>query len=137
MSPSWQLSKPIPGPLPESPRAQEDSLLKQLKQVGQAVYRSGVTRSPKENKDDFTLVRDGPLFLRWVKHLNLGANRHAPRNWMLAESMEDLDRFRESAARHFEQWLAGEDDEDHAAAILFNINGAEYVKDRLRGEPIA
>ena len=30
-----------------------------------------------------------------------------------------------------EQWLAGESDEDHAAAIIFNLNGAEHVRGRL------
>jgi hypothetical protein len=48
--------------------------------------------------------------------------------------MAEYERFQESAARHFEQWLEGENDEDHAAAVFFNINGAEYVKAKLAAE---
>lgn len=29
------------------------------------------------------------------------------------------------------QWINGETDEDHAAAIIFNIAGAEHVKSKL------
>jgi hypothetical protein len=49
---------------------------------------------------------------------------------MKAQSVEELERFRMSAARHFEQWLRGDTDEDHAAAVFFNINGAEYTRSR-------
>jgi hypothetical protein len=51
---------------------------------------------------------------------------------MLADTPEDIDRFKRSAARHFEQWLDGELDEDHAAGLFFNVNGVEYVQDILR-----
>jgi predicted oxidoreductase len=30
------------------------------------------------------------------------------------------------------QWFLGDRDEDHAAAVLFNINGAEYVREKMR-----
>jgi hypothetical protein len=33
------------------------------------------------------------------------------------------------------QWYFGEDDEDHAAAVFFNITGAEYVADRPNSPP--
>jgi hypothetical protein len=29
------------------------------------------------------------------------------------------------------QWFFGENDEDHAAAVFFNITGAEYVKEKI------
>jgi hypothetical protein len=34
--------------------------------------------------------------------------------------------------RHFLQWFRGETDEDHASAVFFNVNGAEFVKDKMR-----
>jgi hypothetical protein len=92
---------------------------------------SGVVRTSTEGKTDYLLVRDGPLYERWAKHLSSHSPRTGKRNWMLAETQVDLDRFLESAARHFEQWLRGDTDEDHAAALLFNVNGAEYVRDQL------
>lgn len=96
---------------------------------------SGVVRDTDEGKLQPILTRDGPMYLRWVRHLTRGITARGKRNWMNASTPDDLERFRESAARHFDQWLAGETDEDHAAAVFFNINGAEYVKDVLAGAP--
>ena len=92
---------------------------------------SGMVRSDNAGKTDYTLVRDGPMYERWARHLTAAVPSKGKRNWMRADSAEDLERFRESAARHFEAWLRGEDDEDHAAAVFFNVSGVEYVKARL------
>ena len=83
------------------------------------------------NKVNYLLLRDGPMFERWARHISSGASLHGARNWMLADGPEELERFRESYARHSEQWLRGDTDEDHAAAMFFNVNGVEYVKDRI------
>ena len=48
-----------------------------------------------------------------------------------ASTKEELARYMSSAARHFTQWMCGEEDEDHAAAVLFNIQMAEMVKWKL------
>lgn len=99
---------------------------------------SGTLRSDRTGKIDYLLVRDGPLYERWAKHLSDWAGpRGGKRNWMKAHTQEDLDRFRESLLRHVEQLLAGVDDgEDHAAAIAFNLNGILYVEGKLRqGDP--
>jgi hypothetical protein len=71
------------------------------------------------------------MFRRWADHLTKGAVKYAPRNWMQANGDEELQRFRESALRHFMQWFWGESDEDHAASVFFNINGAEFVKAQM------
>jgi hypothetical protein len=71
------------------------------------------------------------LLTRWAELMGRGAEKYDARNWEQAATLEELERFRESAFRHFLQWLTGETDEDHAAAVLFNISGAEYVKWRL------
>jgi hypothetical protein len=47
------------------------------------------------------------------------------RNWEKASGPDELERFRSSALRHLQQWAAGEDDEDHAAAVMFNLLGHE------------
>lgn len=90
-------------------------------------YDSGMVRDTAEGKTDYSLVLDGPMFLRWAEHLTNGAKKYAKRNWMNARGQAEKDRFKESALRHFIQWYNGEDDEDHASAVFFNINGAEYV----------
>lgn len=96
-----------------------------------ASFESGMVRDTTAGKIDFALVLDGPMFERWAVQLTKGAHKYSKRNWMLATGQEELDRFKESALRHFLQWFRGETDEDHAAAVLFNINGAEYTKERL------
>jgi hypothetical protein len=106
-----------------------------IKDSGQRMtFDSGMQRDPGEGKVDWALVYDGPLLLRWAIHLTNGAKKYAARNWMKANSQVELERARTSAARHFAQWMAGDEDEDHAAATVFNLNLAEYVKERLRGE---
>lgn len=94
-------------------------------------YPSGMRRDTQEGKTNYLLLRDGPMLRRWAEHMTKGAAKYGSRNWQLACSEEELERFRSSAARHFEQWLAGERDEDHAAAVMFGLNAAEYVRGRL------
>lgn len=96
-------------------------------------YESGMRRDIQDNKPDFFLcLTDLPyeqqLLTRWAALMERGASKYGRRNWQLASSEEELERFKSSAFRHFMQWMTGEDDEDHAAAVLFNINAAEYVK---------
>jgi hypothetical protein len=98
-------------------------------------FASGMRRDTASGKTNYLLVRDGPLYKRWADLLTRGAEHYGVRNWMKADGDEELERFRASAARHFEQWLAGDTDEDHAAAVVFNLNGAELVKERLRDAP--
>ena len=101
-------------------------------------FDSGMVRDTALGKIDFTLAIDGPMFTRWARHLTRACvnpdgtpSKYPPRNWMLASGDAELSRFRVSAFRHFLSWLAGERDEDHAAAIFFNVNGAEYVAEKL------
>lgn len=104
----------------------------QVKDSGARIdYPSGMRRDTNENKTNFLLLRDGPMFKRLAEHLTKGAKKYGKRNWQLADSVDEYDRFRESACRHFEQWLDGDRDEDHAAAVIFNVNAAEYVRERL------
>jgi hypothetical protein len=93
-------------------------------------FDSGMVRDVTEGKTDYSLALDGPMFERYAVHLTKGAEKYDKRNWMKATGVEELNRFRESALRHFIQWYHGETDEDHAAAVFFNINGAEYVKEK-------
>lgn len=100
-------------------------------------FASGMVRDTSEGKTDFTRVLDGPMLKRWAQHLTRAEVKYPDvspgvANWLLAEGDEELQRFRKSAFRHFVSWLLGEEDEDHASATFFNINGAEYVKEKMR-----
>lgn len=103
-------------------------------------FETGMQRDTNEGKPRFDLIRplDLPyneqLLTRWAKLMARGAEKYSSRNWEKAETQEELDRYMDSAARHFEQWMAGETDEDHCAAVMFNLTGAEYVKYKLRSK---
>lgn len=90
-------------------------------------YASGMVRDTTAGKTDYSLVADGPMLRRWADHLTKGAEKYEKRNWLKASGAAEYERFRASAFRHFMQWYYGECNEDHAAAVFFNINGAEYV----------
>lgn len=77
----------------------------------------------------------GPMLVRWAELMGRGAKKYGERNWELAATEGELARFRASAFRHFVQWFYGLDtEEDHAAAVFFNIAGAEHVKARLKAQ---
>ena len=94
-------------------------------------FASGMQRDVTTGKPRYDLVYDGPMLERYAEHLRKGAEKYTERNWMKASSEEEMNRFKQSAARHFAQWMAGDVDEDHAAAVIFNLNGFEYMKAKL------
>ncbi len=96
-----------------------------------AEFDSGMVRDTNEGKTLWHLVSDGPMLKRYAEHLTAGALKYDARNWMKATGEAEADRFAESAYRHFMQWYEGDQDEDHASAVWFNINGFEYVAELL------
>ena len=94
-------------------------------------FASGMQRDTQSGKTLYSLVYSGPMLRRWAEHLTKGAAKYTRDNWMNAAGEEELQRFLDSAARHFAQWMAGDRDEDHAAAVFFNLNGAEYVREKM------
>jgi hypothetical protein len=95
------------------------------------VFAGGMQRDVAYGKTNWALVADGPMLRRWAELLARGAVKYTKRNWMLAEGAEERERARESAFRHFMQWYYGERDEDHAAAVFFNVNEAEYIREKV------
>lgn len=93
-------------------------------------YPSGMRRDTQEGKPDYTLI-DQVGLERVAIHLVKGAEKYGRDNWRKANSEEELTRFKSSALRHIFQWLRGDTDEDHMAAVVFNLFSAEYVKERL------
>lgn len=90
-----------------------------------------MVRDTAAGKILYHLIRSGPMFKRWAIHLTKGAEKYGQDNWLHANGEAEAKRFKESAARHFEQWYDGDVDEDHASAVYFNINGYEYVKQQM------
>lgn len=95
-------------------------------------FNSGMVRDTIDDKINYLLIRPGPMYKRWAAHLTKGAVKYSEDNWLKAQGPEELAHFLKSCARHFEQWLNGETDEDHASAVYFNINGVEYIRQKMR-----
>lgn len=100
-------------------------------------FESGMVRDLQDGKPRFDLLmpKDVPyeeqMLTRWARLMERGMAKYGERNWEKAEGQEELDRAKASAMRHFMQWMMGEDDEDHAAAVMFNITEAEHVALKL------
>lgn len=91
-----------------------------------AEFESGMVRDTNDGKARFDLLvlegvpyADQPL-TRVAELLARGAQKYSARNWEKANGKAELDRFGESMLRHAMQLLAGETDEDHGAAVVFN-----------------
>jgi len=102
-----------------------------------AKYDSGMVRDSQENKPDFSLINplnmpyDETLLYQWAMLMTRGAKKYKKRNWEKANSIEELNRFRASAERHFRQAMDDEDDEAHIPAVLFNLNALFYLMWKL------
>lgn len=100
-------------------------------------FEGGGMRDSQNGKPRFDLLLpEGVPFerqylTRVAKLMAKGAEHYEDRNWEKFNDKEALNRAKSSAFRHFMQWITGEDDEDHAAAIFFNVMAAEYVKERI------
>ena|ERR1700719_3926950 len=94
------------------------------------VFETGMQRDVQTDKPRYDLI-DRVFLKRWAELMARGAQKYGEENWRKAETQEELNRFKASAIRHMYQWLDGDESEDHAAAIAFNLSGAEMVKSKL------
>ena len=92
-----------------------------------ANFPSGMNRGSQKGKPNYNLI-DLDFLTRLANHLVKGAEIYGRDNWRKANSQEELERFRDSAFRHLVQYLKGETDEDHMAAVCFNLMAAEHTK---------
>jgi hypothetical protein len=103
---------------------------------------AGFTREPDDDKQDLTWIFDiegldlvpRELIERLAAHYTNGARKYSPDNWRLGTDPTSLARYRRSAARHVFAWWRGEQDEDHAAAIAWNVFTYEINKSVATGE---
>lgn len=98
----------------------------ETKDSGERVtYDSGFNRDIQEGKPRYDLI-PGELLKRLAELYARGAEKYGDYNWQKAETPEEYQRFVASAFRHFEQWRAGDEDEDHASATIWNIIAYEW-----------
>lgn len=108
-------------------------------------FETGMVRNSNAEKVRYDQVLRGPMFKRWAAHTWKAEKiypdvRPGVSNWQLAETPEELDRAIESLMGHVVDFL---DDiqawrdrgqrakEDHAAAIFFNTNLVESIREKI------
>lgn len=95
-------------------------------------FSTGMKRDTQTNKPRYDLIGSGwNLIKRWAELMGRGALKYGELNFEKACTEEELKRFKASALRHCIQWFNDEADEDHGAAVCFNIAGAEMVKEKI------
>ncbi|MFA6325370.1 MAG: dATP/dGTP diphosphohydrolase domain-containing protein [Candidatus Paceibacterota bacterium] len=88
-------------------------------------FDSGFQRDVNDGKPRYDLIPT-ELLKRLAELYQRGAEKYDDNNWRKAESPKEINRFKESAWRHFIQWASGEMDEDHAIAAVWNIFSYEW-----------
>lgn len=99
-------------------------------------FESGMVRDASEGKLDYTSLLYGPMLDRYIAHLTKGREKYPDPepgvpNWTLASGSMELEHAKRSLLRHVFQMLRGERDEDHAAAVWFNVNLIEYIREQM------
>lgn len=81
-------------------------------------YGEGMAiREPSTGKGRYDLV--SPFAIRRLaKWMELGAEKYSAHNW---ENGMPFSRYVDSAKRHLDKFIMGMQDEDHLAAVAFNI----------------
>lgn len=97
-------------------------------------FSTGMRRDTQDDKPRYDLV-DYAFLKRWAELMARGAKKYGENNWKKAATIEELTRFRASAIRHMFQYLEGDRTEDHAAAVAFNLAGAEMVEEKMKKAP--
>src|SRR5690606_14958315 len=105
-----------------------------IKDSGKRIdYASGMRRDTTEGKPRYDLIPVDELE-DLAMHYAGGAKKYGDNNWKLANSEEELQRFKGSLLRHAFQVVADKDDEDHVSAVVFNAFAIKYLRRKLYGE---
>lgn len=112
----------------------------ETKDSGERVeFANGGRRDTEKGKPRFDLLLPktvpyaDQMLTRVAELLSRGAQKYSDRNWELFNDPASLARAKSGEFRHSMQWQNNETDEDHAAAIIFNVIAAEYIKGVLDG----
>lgn len=94
-------------------------------------FNSGMNRDVQTGKSRYDLIYT-PFLTDWADLMGRGAEKYGERDWEKADSIEELNRFKASAWRHFIQFMNGEIDEAHHSAVVFNLAAIQYLMDKLK-----
>lgn len=92
-------------------------------------FNTGSVRDKSEGKGRFDLVPPEAIRALAIQ-MELGAKKYGERNWELGQPIRRS--FLDSGLRHLCQVLAGDTDEDHLRAALWNVACAYATRERVR-----
>jgi len=99
----------------------------------------GMVRDTSANKPQFTLMfpKDVPyedqLMTRVADLYHRGGVSYGARNWEKSSTEESLAKHEDCLMRHVIKFLLGvEDGEDHAAAVVWNVNAVDLTRRKIR-----
>jgi len=91
-------------------------------------FSTGSVRDTRDGKGRFDLI--SPIALkRLAQHYENGAKKYGDRNW---EKGQPLSRYVDSLVRHAYDLLGGKQDEDHAAAIMWNAAAFIHTEHNIK-----
>lgn len=97
-------------------------------------FEGGGVRDGAEKTERFELAwtsdqpYDDQMLTRYARWMARGADKYADRNWESFASDDALEHAKGSLLRHVFKLLAGQVDEDHAAAVWFNVAAIELIR---------
>ena len=80
-------------------------------------FETGSRRDTRCGKGRYDLIPAYPMY-RLARHFENGAVKYGDRNW---EKGQPLSRYLDSCMRHLWKVINGDNDEDHEAAVAWNI----------------
>ncbi|MDC3298604.1 DUF5664 domain-containing protein [bacterium] len=89
-------------------------------------FATGAQRDTAEGKLRMSLLPQKELKRVMKRYLD-GAEKYGENNWMKGMP---LSVYYDCAHRHLDAWWSGKDDEDHAAAVVWNMLCAMWVEER-------
>lgn len=91
-------------------------------------FETGARRDRSKGKGRYDLL---PFIVleRLARHYENGAGKYEDRNW---EQGIPLHSYLDSSLRHITKWCQGSDDEDHLAAVLWNVAGLIWTIDKIQ-----
>lgn len=93
----------------------------------QQEFKTGAVRDTHEGKGRYDLI--SVIFKRRLaRHTAEGALKYGERNW---EKGMPLSRCLDSAMRHLDNFLEGDDEEDHLAAAAWNLMVMIHVEEMI------
>jgi len=100
-----------------------------------AEHPDGVVRDTDAGKPRFDLMFpkrvpfSEQLMTRVAELYERGAKKYGDRNWEKSETAETLEHHEAALMRHVIRFLTGEEDgEDHAAAVVWNVNAVDLTR---------